>query len=96
MSGWNEALHPRAPKGTPLGGKFTGGGSVGSSSKRHTDLPDLPRDYGFQMERARAANYRKGAFVRTARRKAGLDQYGVGQPAAKAKYEKIMKKGGYR
>lgn len=42
MSGWNEALHPRAPKGTPLGGQFGsgsggGGGAKARVAKRHAE-----------------------------------------------------------
>ena len=54
MSGWSEALHPRAPKGTPLGGQFSSGAgtSNGPASlalnakgprRKHGRLPFLHR-----------------------------------------------------
>lgn len=42
LSFWNEAKHPRAPKGTHLGGEWWKAGSLGSSKKKtHDDLRGL-------------------------------------------------------
>jgi hypothetical protein len=76
LTEWNEADHPRAPKGTPIGGQWVdkgGGGSgaasradrLGSGSERHADEKREPDSH--MLELAHTWWQTKGALEQTRR-----------------------------